>query len=75
LERPSSTPFSDHTANQWLSLWRTSSLGNEPAMELPLRLMSTAIEYKKDPSKRQHLWLNLPSEERPILDKALKFLD
>jgi tetratricopeptide (TPR) repeat protein len=64
--------ISDHTANQWLSLWRTSSLGNEPAMELPLRLMSTAIEYKKDPSKRQRLWLNLPSEERPILDKALK---
>jgi tetratricopeptide (TPR) repeat protein len=67
--------ISDHTAAQWLALWRTSSLGNEPAMELPLRLMSTAIEYKKDPSKRQRLWLNLPSEERPILDQALKFLD
>jgi tetratricopeptide (TPR) repeat protein len=67
--------LSDHTAAEWLSLWRTSSLGNEPAMELPLRLMSTAIEYKKDPSKRQRLWLNLPSEERPILDKALKLLD
>jgi tetratricopeptide (TPR) repeat protein len=67
--------ISNHTANQWLSLWRTSSLGNEPAMELPLRLMSTAIEYKKDPSKRQRLWLNLPSEERPILDKALKLSD
>jgi hypothetical protein len=40
-----------------------------------LRLMSTAIEYKKDPSKRQRLWLNLPSEERPILDKALKLSD
>jgi tetratricopeptide (TPR) repeat protein len=67
--------ISDHTAAEWLSLWRTSSLGNEPAMELPLRLMSTSIEYKKDPSKRQRLWLNLPSEERPILDKALKLLD
>jgi hypothetical protein len=33
-----------------------------------------AIEYKKDPSKRQRLWLNLPSEERPILDKALKMV-
>jgi tetratricopeptide (TPR) repeat protein len=64
--------LSDHTAAEWLSLWRTSSLGHEPAMELPLRLMNTAIEYKKDPSKRQRLWLNLPSEERPILDKALK---
>jgi tetratricopeptide (TPR) repeat protein len=67
--------ISDHTAAEWLSLWRTSSLGNEPAMELPLRLMNTAIEYKKDPSKRQRLWLNLPSEERPILDKALKLAD
>jgi hypothetical protein len=44
-------------------------------MEMPLRLMSTAIEYKKDPSKRQRLWLNLPSEENLILDKALKLLD
>jgi hypothetical protein len=75
LRQAQGNAISDHTANQWLSLWRTSSLGNEPAMELPLRLMSTAIEYKKDPSKRQRLWLNLPSEERPILDKALKLLD
>jgi tetratricopeptide (TPR) repeat protein len=67
--------ISDHTAAQWLTLWQTSSLGHQPAMELPLRLMATAIEYKKDPSKRQRLWLNLPSEERPILDKALKLLD
>jgi hypothetical protein len=37
--------------------------------------MSTAIEYKKDPSKRQRLWLNLPSEERLILDKALKLVE
>jgi hypothetical protein len=44
-------------------------------MELPLRLMETAIEYKKDPSKRQRLWLNLPQEERPILNKALKLLE
>jgi hypothetical protein len=27
------------------------------------------LEGKKN-SKRQHPWLNLPSEERPILDKA-----
>jgi tetratricopeptide (TPR) repeat protein len=67
--------FSDHTANQWLALWRTSSLGHAPNLELPLRLMSTAIEYKKDPSKRQCLWLNLPSEERPLLDQALQLAD
>jgi tetratricopeptide (TPR) repeat protein len=67
--------ISNHTAAEWLSLWRTSSFGNEPAMEQPLRLMSTAIEYKKDPSKRQRLWLNLPSEERLILDKALKLVE
>jgi tetratricopeptide (TPR) repeat protein len=67
--------LSDHTASQWLALWQTSSLGQEPTMELPLRLMATAIEYKKDPSKRDRLWLNLPSEERPILNKALKLAD
>ncbi|NJM27639.1 MAG: tetratricopeptide repeat protein [Pseudanabaena sp. RU_4_16] len=66
------TAIGDRTAAQWLELWRTSSLGSEPAMELPLRLIETAIAYKKDPSKRQRLWLNLPSEERPILDQALK---
>ncbi len=73
--------ISDHTVAEWLALWRTSSIRSEPAMELPLRLMSTAIglrphfvnEYKKDSSKR--LWLNLPSEECPILDKALKLAD
>jgi hypothetical protein len=37
--------------------------------------METAIEYTKDPSKRQRLWLNLPQEERPILNKALKLLE
>jgi tetratricopeptide (TPR) repeat protein/predicted DNA-binding transcriptional regulator len=67
--------LSDHTAAQWLALWQTSSLGQEPAMELPLRLMATAIEYKKDPSKRDRLWLNLPSEERPILDQVLQLSD
>jgi hypothetical protein len=34
--------------------------------------VNIAIEYKKEPSKRDRLWLNLPSEERPILDQALK---
>jgi hypothetical protein len=32
------------------------------------------IECKKDPSKGQRLWLNFPSEKRPILDKALKMV-
>jgi hypothetical protein len=31
--------ISDHTAAQWLALWQTSSLGHQPAMELPLRLI------------------------------------
>ncbi len=62
-----------HTASQWLELWSTSRLGTEPTVELLLRLMSTVIEYKKDPSQR--LWLNLSSAERPILDQALKLSD
>jgi hypothetical protein len=36
--------ISDHTANQWSSLWRTSSLGNEPAIK--------ANEYRDRIQKR-----------------------
>jgi hypothetical protein len=37
--------------------------------------MPPPLNTQKTRSKRQHLWLNLPSEDRPILDKALKLLD
>jgi hypothetical protein len=39
---------------------------------MPLRFMATTLNYKKDPSQRQRLWLQLPLEERSILEQALK---
>lgn len=47
-------------------------MAREPALEMPLRFMATTLNYKKDPSQRQRLWLQLPLEERSILEQALK---
>ena len=38
---------------------------------MPLRLMNTAIAYKKQPAQQKRLWLGLAKEERSILDDAL----
>jgi tetratricopeptide (TPR) repeat protein len=62
--------ISNHTADAWLTLWQ-NLLGDEPALEMPLRLMRTAIEYKKHPDRQKRLWLWLAKEERSILDRAL----
>jgi tetratricopeptide (TPR) repeat protein/DNA-binding transcriptional ArsR family regulator len=61
---------SDRTADVWLALWQ-NLLGDEPALEMPLRLMRTAIEYKKHPDRQKRLWLGLAKEERSILDRVL----
>jgi tetratricopeptide (TPR) repeat protein len=37
--------ISDYTAQQWLALWQ-ELLGERPEMQLPFRLMTTAILYK-----------------------------
>jgi len=63
---------SDYTADQWLALWQ-SLLGREPALEMPLRLINTAIAYKKQPAQQKRLWLGLAKEERSILDQVLGF--
>jgi tetratricopeptide (TPR) repeat protein len=62
--------ISDRTADRWLELWQ-SLLGHETALEMPLRLMSTAIAYKKQPAQQKRLWLGLAKEERSILDQSL----
>ncbi len=62
--------ISDYTAAEWLALWQ-NLLGTEPALEMPLRLMKTAIEYKKQPDRQKRLWLELAKEERSILSQAL----
>jgi tetratricopeptide (TPR) repeat protein len=63
--------ISDYTAQQWLALWK-ELLGDRPEMQLPFRLMTTAILYKQHPERKERLWLGLASEERSILDEALE---
>jgi tetratricopeptide (TPR) repeat protein/DNA-binding transcriptional ArsR family regulator len=63
--------ISDYTAQQWLALWQ-ELLGDRPEMQLPFRLMTTAIMYKQHPERKERLWLGLASEERSILDEALE---
>jgi tetratricopeptide (TPR) repeat protein/DNA-binding transcriptional ArsR family regulator len=63
--------ISDYTAQQWLVLWQ-ELLGDRPEMQLPFRLMTTAILYKQHPERKERLWLGLASEERSILDEALE---
>jgi tetratricopeptide (TPR) repeat protein/DNA-binding transcriptional ArsR family regulator len=62
--------ISDYTAQQWLDLWQ-KLLDDRPEMQLPFRLMTTAILYKQHPERKERLWLGLASEERAILDEAL----
>jgi tetratricopeptide (TPR) repeat protein len=66
------TALSNEIADRWLQHWQNHPVAQEPALEMPLRLMATTLNYKKDPSQRQRLWLQLPREERSILDQALK---
>jgi tetratricopeptide (TPR) repeat protein len=62
--------ISDYTAQKWLEMWQ-ELLGDKPEMQLPFRLMNTAILYKQHPERKERLWLGLASEERGILDEAL----
>jgi tetratricopeptide (TPR) repeat protein len=62
--------ISDYTAQKWLEMWQ-ALLGDKPEMQLPFRLMNTAILYKQHPERKERLWLGLASEERGILDEAL----
>jgi tetratricopeptide (TPR) repeat protein len=62
---------SDYTAQKWLEMWQ-ELLGDRPEMQLPFRLMTTAILYKQHPERKERLWLGLASEERSILDEALE---
>jgi tetratricopeptide (TPR) repeat protein len=71
LKQILSPDISDYTAQQWLELWQ-ELLGDKSEMQLPLRLMKTAILYKQYPERKERLSLGLASEERSILDEALE---
>jgi tetratricopeptide (TPR) repeat protein len=62
--------ISDSTAERWLEIWQ-DLLGSSPELDMALRFMRTAIDYKKQPAQQKRLWLGLAKEERTMLDQAL----
>jgi tetratricopeptide (TPR) repeat protein len=60
---------SDAVANAWREVWQ-ELVGNRDEFKLPLRLLDVAIRYKE--SKDQRVLLELPIEERKVLEAILK---
>ncbi|MGB8701679.1 MAG: tetratricopeptide repeat protein [Thermosynechococcaceae cyanobacterium] len=57
-------------ATAWRDAW-TEVVSSKPEFELPLRLLNTALRYKQTPDDPR-VFLELPVEERKILQQALK---
>jgi tetratricopeptide (TPR) repeat protein len=56
-------------ATAWRDAW-TEVVGHKPEFDLPLRLLNTALHYKQTPEDPR-VFLELPTEERKILQQAL----
>jgi tetratricopeptide (TPR) repeat protein len=56
-------------ANAWRDAW-AEVVGHKPEFDLPLRLLNTALHYKQTPEDPR-IFLELPTEERKILQQAL----
>jgi tetratricopeptide (TPR) repeat protein len=56
-------------ATAWRDAW-AEVVGHKPEFELPLRLLNTALHYKQNPEDPR-VFLELPTEERKILQQAL----
>ena len=59
---------SDVTAQAWRDVWREVA-GNHAEFQLPLRLLDVAVRYRE--SKDRRVLLELPIEERKLLDQVL----
>jgi tetratricopeptide (TPR) repeat protein len=64
--------ISGETAKAWCRVWRELSEGHKE-MDLPLRLLEAAVEYREKPDER--ILLRLPIEERTLLEPMLKNLE
>jgi tetratricopeptide (TPR) repeat protein len=56
-------------ATAWRDAW-AEVVGHTPEFDLPLRLLNTALHYKQTPEDPR-VFLELPTEERKILQQAL----
>lgn len=61
--------ISGETAKAWCRMWRELSEGHKE-MDLPLRLLDAAVEYRAKPDER--ILLRLPAEERTLIEPMLK---
>jgi tetratricopeptide (TPR) repeat protein len=59
---------SDTAAQAWLDVWREVG-GNKLELQIPLRLLDSAVRYRK--SKDIRILLELPAEERAVLKSLL----
>ncbi|MEM9276726.1 MAG: tetratricopeptide repeat protein [Cyanobacteria bacterium P01_F01_bin.143] len=57
-------------ARSWLEIWQEIA-GDKPELQIALRFLKTAVEYKENPRDRKVL-LQLPKEERSLLESLLK---
>jgi tetratricopeptide (TPR) repeat protein len=60
---------SDSTAILWRDQWKTAS-SDYPEMSLAIRLLDTAIAYRKNKDKR--ILMELPIEERKIIEEIIE---
>ena len=64
-----SPTVSDAVAAAWRDVWRGVAEGREE-LELPVRLLDAAVRYRE--TRDQRVLLELPAEERAILEEALQ---
>ncbi|MBC7930137.1 MAG: tetratricopeptide repeat protein [Rubrivivax sp.] len=60
---------SDAAAGAWRDVWRGVAEGREE-LQLPVRLLDAAVRYRE--TKDQRVLLELPAEERALLEEALQ---
>ena len=62
--------IANKAAQSWLKTWQEIA-GDKAELQIALRFLKTAVEYKENPGDRKIL-LQLPKEERSLLETLLK---
>jgi hypothetical protein len=70
LSRLATSPTSDDGRRQWLRLWE-SVAGQHSELHLPLRLLRVGIDYLASQPRDPGKLLDLPAEERELLQQVL----
>ncbi len=70
LARLRESALTNSGLDQWFAGWKTVISGND-IMEFPMRLFRTGIAYLKTHPRDEGVLLQLPSEERSLVRRAL----